>query len=33
MAHDRLGKRVSFLKRLGERNLKKRYNIMMAIER
>ena len=33
IVHDRLGKRVSSLKQLGEQNLKKLYNIMMAMER
>ena len=33
IVHDRLGKRVSSLKQLGEQILKKLYNIMMAMER
>ena len=33
IVHDRLGKRVTSLKQLGEQNLKKLYNIMMAMER
>ena len=33
IVHERLGKRVGSLKQLGEQNLKKLYNIMMAVER
>ncbi len=33
IAHDRLGKRVTSLKQLGERNLKTLYNVIMAMDR
>ena len=33
IVHDRLGKRVGSLKQLGDQNLKKLYNIIMATER
>lgn len=33
IVHDRLGKRVGSLKQLGDQNLKKLYNIIMAMER